>query len=242
MVTQGRIPVWNDSSQNNENELDTNTHRQQSERTSSHITSPQIGLADRICINLFDFLRQHLLRQPNISTVNDIFSYIGTVSDHNSSEPYNDAYSHKQGSPKSSGGDQTMKEIANNIVTAVTKSSEINIKQPQPMGSSLQLQSSSTPTHSSLEISNSSRKHKTVKNRKVTAACNSELADESPLCGVQNKGTSIYLNIVKPKLDADEISGSQDSEYNKDYLMEDFDLPFSPKLTEAHLAEVNLWP
>eukprot|EP00804_Cyclotella_cryptica_P015395 CCRYP_008033-RA/>CCRYP_008033-RA protein AED:0.42 eAED:0.42 QI:139/1/0.66/1/0/0/3/0/230 len=230
MVTQGRIPVWNDSSQNNENELDTNTHRQQSERTSSHITSPQIGLADRICINLFDFLRQHLLRQPNISTVNDIFSYIGTVSDHNSSEPYNDAYSHKQGSPKSSGGDQTMKEIANNIVTAVTKSSEINIKQPQPMGSSLQLQSSSTPTHSSLEISNSSRKHKTVKNRKVTAACNSELADESPLCGVQNKGTSIYLNIVKPKLDADEISGSQDSEYNKDYLMEDFDLPFSPKL------------
>eukprot|EP00804_Cyclotella_cryptica_P017495 CCRYP_006675-RB/>CCRYP_006675-RB protein AED:0.22 eAED:0.22 QI:161/0.6/0.5/1/0.2/0.33/6/787/228 len=141
-------------------------------------------------------LRQHLLRQPNISTVNDIFSYIGTVSDHNSSEPYNDAYSHKQGSPKSSGGDQTMKEIANNIVTAVTESSEINIKQPQPMGSSLQFQSSSTPTHSSLEVSNSSRKHKTVKNRKVTAACNSELADESPLCGVQNKVTSFYIEIL----------------------------------------------
>ncbi len=141
MVTQVSIPVINDSSKNNENELDTNTHWQQSEGTSSHNTSPQIGLADRFCINLFDFLRQHLLRQPNISTVNEIFSYIGTVSDHNISELCNDAYSHKQGSPKCSGGDQTMKKISNNIVGAVTESSEINIKQPQLMGSSLQLQS-----------------------------------------------------------------------------------------------------
>ena len=46
---------------------------------------------------------------------------------------------------QSSGEDQAMKEIANNIVTSVTDSGEVNIKPPQPMESSLQLQSTSPP-------------------------------------------------------------------------------------------------
>ena len=154
--------MQNDSSQKNENEQDANTHPQPSEGTLSPNTNPQVGLADRICINLFDFLRQHLLRQPNISTVNEISSYIGTVSDHNSSGPWKDGHSHKQGSPKSSGEDQAMKEIANNIVTSVTESREVNIKPPQPMESSLQLQSTCPTTDSLSEISKSSRNHKTV--------------------------------------------------------------------------------
>ena len=128
MVTQGRIPVCNDSSQNYENEQGANTHPQHSEGTLSPNTNPQVGLADQICINLFDVLRQHLLSQPNLSTVNEIFSYIGTVSDRHSSFPSKDGQSHKQGSPKSSGEDQSMKEIASNIATSVTKSSQANIK------------------------------------------------------------------------------------------------------------------
>ena len=34
---------------------------------------PQLGLADRLIVNLFDFFRDNILRQPNTATVEELF-------------------------------------------------------------------------------------------------------------------------------------------------------------------------
>jgi hypothetical protein len=44
------------------------------------------------------------------------------------------------------------------------------------------------------------------------------------------------------KHDSDEMTSSEDSGCCKEYLMEEFNLLFLPKLTQAGIAEVNQWP
>ena len=49
---------------------------------------------------------------------------------------------------------------------------------------------------------------------------------------------SISSTEVGSKHDSNEMTSSQDSEYCKDYFMEDFELPFSPKLTGPSLQRL----